>query len=325
MFSLKRVLFLSLFTIIGLFSINLFAAEEEKEFETPSVPDGWVYYHDVEIGKGGDKIMKIEIVAPKNDPGKLLPLLVRIHGGGWNKGSKDKFANHIVGLTKKRGYATASITYRLASKDYKNVFPAQIEDCKLAIRYLRANAKKYFIDPDKIGVWGNSAGGHLAMLLGTAPDVKELEGTGGYNDVSSKVACVVNCSGPVDFTTPFAFKYKSVNWLLGCDPKENPDKAKKAMPLTYASKNTCPILILHGDKDDVVPNSDSTNLYEGLKKAGVPDVTFKIIEGEGHNMKSPETTDLINTFLDKHLTGGVPLIKAVKKEPKKEKKAEDSE
>jgi len=313
MFSKIRVLFGIIFSIIGLFSFNLSAAEE-KEFKMPDVPDGWEYYHDVEIGKVGKVIMTLDIVAPKSDPGKRLPVVCKIHGGGWKAGNKNSYAKHIARMPKK-GYIGVSIAYRFAP-EYR--FPAQVEDVKLAIRYLRANKDKYFIDADKIGVWGASAGGHLASMVGTTPDVKEFEGNGGWNEVSSKVACVVNASGPVDFTTNFAFKYGSMRDFLGVNPKDNPELARKAMPVTYASKNTCPFLILHGDQDKTIPISDSESLYEGMKKAGVPVVSYNAIEGGEHSITGNDAANkLVWAFFDEHLKGIKDSSPKTKKETKK--------
>src|SRR5262249_32279005 len=148
-----------------------------------------------------------------------------------------------LGLLSK-GYAVASINYRLSQHA---VYPAQIEDCKAAVRFLRANAKKYNLDPDHFGVWGASAGGHLVALLGTTGGGKELEGDGGNKEVSSKVQAVVNWFGPTDLTkmggshdNPDSPEAK----LLGGPVQENKDKAAKANPITYVAKDAAPFLIL---------------------------------------------------------------------------------
>ena len=135
-----------------------------------------------------------------------------------------------------KGYAVASINYRLSQHA---VFPAQIEDCKAAIRWLRANAAKYHLDPDHIGVWGASAGGHLVALLGTTGGVKELEGNGGNLDQSSRVQCVVDWFGPTDLTTMGGEHDKPdspVARLIGGPVQENKEKARKASPLTYVEQ-----------------------------------------------------------------------------------------
>ena len=202
-----------------------------------------------------------------------------------------------------KGYAVASINYRFSQHA---VFPAQIEDCKAAIRWLRANAAKYHLDPDHIGVWGASAGGHLVALLGTTGGVKDLEGQGGNLDQSSRVQCVVDWFGPTELTTMGEQGDKPgspVALLIGGPAPENKQKARKASPLTYVSKDAAPFLIMHGDKDNVVPLRQSELLAEALKKAGV-EVTLQVVKGNGHGgpgFNSPESRKLIEDFFAKHL------------------------
>jgi acetyl esterase/lipase len=180
-----------------------------------------------------------------------------------------------------KGYAAASINYRLSQQA---LFPAQIEDCKAAIRWLRANAKKYHLDPRHIGVWGASAGGHLVALLGATGGVKDLEGEEGNLDQSSRVQAVVDWFGPTDFATigkGLSDPKSPVSRLIGGSPQENKEKAAKASPITYVGKDAAPTLIMHGDKDNLVPISQSEELAAALKKAGV-EVTFQVVKGNGH-------------------------------------------
>jgi acetyl esterase/lipase len=187
------------------------------------------------------------------------------------------------------------------------VFPAQIQDCKAAIRWLRANAAKYHLDPDRVGVGGDSAGGHLVALLGTTGDVKGLEGQGGNLDQSSRVQAVVDWFGPTDFVTwPPDFNktvYSFITALIGGPANENQEKARKASPLFYVNKDSAPFLILHGDKDNVVPPAQSEDLAKALKKAGVK-VTLQIVKGSGHGgpaFLSAENRKLLEDFFAKHL------------------------
>jgi acetyl esterase/lipase len=204
-----------------------------------------------------------------------------------------------------RGYAVASINYRYSQQA---VFPAQIEDCKAAIRWLRANAAKYHIDPDRVGVWGASAGGHLVALLGTAGAAKDLEGKGGNADQSSRVQCVVDWFGPTDLVKIDRQPEKAdtaVAKLIGGPLKDNREKAKKASPMTYVDKNSAPFLIMHGDKDNVVPLDQSEILADALKKAGV-EVKLQVIKNNGHGgpgFSTPESRKMIEEFFDKHLKG----------------------
>ncbi len=273
----------------------------------PRLPEGTKAYRDLEYVKGGHERNKLDLYVPEKSPGPL-PVIVWIHGGAWLSGDKN---NPPALLFVTRGYAVASINYRL-SQHAK--WPAQIEDCKAAIRWLRANATKYHLDSEHIGVWGASAGGHLVALLGTAGDVKELEGKGGNTEQSSRVQAVIDWFGPSDFMTiagqappdsriDHAAADSPEAKLLGGRIQDNKDKAAKASPVAYVNKKAAPFLIIHGNKDNVVPYAQSVELAEALKKAGV-EVTLKKIEGAGHGgpqFNSAENRKLIVDFFDKHL------------------------
>lgn len=290
-------------TLALLFVLPLTARAQEKQPpKKPDLPPGTKALRDVEYVPGGHERQKLDLYLPEKTDGPL-PVVVWIHGGAWLQGSKDRCpALFLVS----QGYAVASINYRLSQHA---VFPAQIEDCKAAIRWLRANAKKHNLDPDHVGVWGASAGGHLVALLGTAGNVKELEGKLGNSEQSSRVQCVIDWFGPTDFLqmTGSSDNPKGpVAQLLGGTVKEKKDLAVLASPVTHVSKDDAPILIMHGDKDSLVPLSQSERLVDALKKAGV-DVTLKTLAGAGHgggDFNSPETRKLIQEFLAKHLRKG---------------------
>jgi acetyl esterase/lipase len=266
------------------------------------VPEGVKVQKDLEYVAGGHERQKLDLYLPEKAE-KPLPVIVWIHGGGWQAGNKNN--PPALPLTA-RGYAVASINYRLSQHAQ---FPAQIEDCKAAIRWLRANAKKYNLDPDHVGVMGASAGGHLVALLGTTGNVKKLEGKGGHSDQSSRVQAVVDLFGPTDFTKMGGNHDKPTSAearLLGGPVQENKDKSAKANPITYVSKESAPFLILHGDKDPTVPYNQSELLEEALKKAGV-EVTLVKVEGAGHGGKEFRTEEIqkrIADFFDKHLKKG---------------------
>ncbi len=160
----------------------------------PRMPPGVKVLRDLEYVAGGHERNKLDLYLPEEDPEAARPLVVWIHGGGWQNGSKDRCP--LVRLVP-QGFVVASINYRLSQHA---VFPAQIEDCRAAIRWLRANAAKYHIDPARVGVSGASAGGHLVALLGTSAEMKEWDGVGGNADQSSRVQAVVDLFGPADFT-----------------------------------------------------------------------------------------------------------------------------
>ncbi|MBZ0185864.1 MAG: alpha/beta hydrolase, partial [Candidatus Obscuribacterales bacterium] len=162
----------------------------------PSLQTGIRIIRDLPYVPGSvDENQTLDLFIPKTKFGTSLPLIIWIHGGGWIEG--DKSSSPSLELARK-GFATASINYRLAPK---NLFPAQIYDCKAAIRFIRAHAEEYNIDPDRIGVWGHSAGGHLAALLGTTNDIKELEGDLGNLDRSSATSAVCDWCGPTNLLT----------------------------------------------------------------------------------------------------------------------------
>jgi acetyl esterase/lipase len=242
---------------------------------------------------------RLDLYLPEEVSGPL-PVVVWIHPGGWQQGSKE-FCPPVLLVTK--GYAVASINYRL-SQDA--VFPAQIEDCKAAIRWLRANATKYRLDAAHIGVWGASAGGHLANLLGTTGGVKELEGTGGNLEQSSRVQAVVDWFGPSDFTAPDKIDAEAASMvalLMGRADAKNHEKLRKASPIAYVDRDAAPFLIMHGADDDIVPFAQSEAFTAALKKAGV-EATLVSVPETGHGgiaFGTSENWRLIEDFFAKHL------------------------
>ncbi len=237
---------------------------------------------------------------------KKLPLIVWIHGGAWFCG--DKQPSPMMPLLV-RGYAVAGINYRL-TPDHK--FPAQIHDCKAAIRWLRKHADEYGFDKDRIGIFGISAGGHLASLLGASNGVKELEGNLGVVDEKSDVQAICTWCGPgnlltlhrdsgpddqLDSKSPDA----PVTKFLGGTAAENPDLARAASPVSYLKPGfAVPALIMHAERDPVVPIAQSQELYEAWKKTGAP-VEFKRIDSDQHVFLSIETMTTVYNFFKKYL------------------------
>lgn len=281
------------------------------EFRIP--PDARIIY-DIEYARTADKKLLLNMYLPKGSAGPL-PLIVWIHGGGWRDPNFNKDDRCRPVRLVARGYAVASIEYHLSNEAS---FPAQIHDCKAAIRWLRANAQKYNLSPDRIGVWGPSAGGHLSALIGTSGDLSQLEGTiGGNLEYSSRVQAVCDWFGPTDLLrhTQHAKKRKTpdsthaltaIEQLLGGPIENNRDKAALASPVTHVSKDDPPFLIMHGDRDPLVPIEQSRLLYEALKKAGV-NVKFHTVKGGRHGMlqthgfATPEIEKLVDDFFDTHL------------------------
>ena len=246
---------------------------------------------------------------------KPVPAVVWIHGGGWSGGNKERAPTAI--LTRK-GYVGVAVQYRLSGRA---AFPAQIHDCKGAIRWLRAHAAEYRIDPERIGVWGASAGGHLVALLGTSGGVKELEGdVGGNLNHSSRVQAVCDWFGPTDLLRffpadatqrdyPATGGTRMVVQLLGCKPNECKDKWMQVNPITHLSKDDAPVLIMHGDKDQLVPLSQSEIFEEGLKKVDVK-VKLHVVKGAGHGFAGETELRMVSDFFDEHLKPGTPAAPA---------------
>jgi acetyl esterase/lipase len=275
----------------------------------PSEP---VIQKDIVFGKGGDVELKLDLATPEGDG--PFPAVVCIHGGAWQVGHR---AGHhpTIKLLAQNGYVAVTVQYRLTPKD---PFPAQVEDVKCAVRYLRANAKKLKIDPDRIAALGDSAGGHLSLLLGTLDPADGLEGQGGHAGQPSKVQAVVNYYGPTDLAT-WAPTEAGDNLLkLGLKKDGNAllkdfvgtsdrkaDVMKKASPITYVDSKDAPVLTFQGTADPLVQPQQAKVLHEALKKAGVAE-RLEILDRAGHGWGGPlkeKTNRITIEFLDKHLKG----------------------
>lgn len=241
---------------------------------------------------------QLDLYLPRIKMTEKLPLVVWIHGGAWKQGDKRdspcmELANH--------GFAAAAINYRFSMTDH---FPAQIYDCKAAIRWLRAHAGEYMYDADNIGVWGASAGGHLVSMLGTTGGDPLFEGDLGNPEQSSKVQAVADWCGPTDLTTfnqevmqprfrqsePERF----INELLGGTPEEKPQLAREASPLFYVTPDDPPFLIVHSIEDPVVPFEQSNEFAKKLEAAGVK---VKLIKVNSNN-HMPMTESNLNAVYD---------------------------
>ena len=284
------------------------AQTQAMQAKGPVLLVGAKSFRDIEYVPGGHERQKLDLYVPAG--GTNVPLVIWVHGGAWLTGSKD---NTRATWLLERGYAVASINYRLSQHAQ---FPAQIEDCKAAIRWLRGNATRYGYDANRIGVWGASAGGHLVALLGVTGDTKEFD-TSGNLGVSSRVQAVCDYFGPTDFTkmdqqtaSPGRSRHDAPDSpeskLIGGPIQENLEKVARANPITYVTAGDAPFLILHGDKDNTVPAGQSDLLYEALKKAEV-EATYLVIKGAGHGgpaFEAQEIRALVAAFFDKHLKAG---------------------
>lgn len=272
------------------------------------MPDSVVAHRDIEYGRAGERSLKLDLYLPKEPKTKPLPVVVWVHGGAWRAGDKAGGIAKVGPFVATGRYAGVSVGYRF-SQEAK--WPAQIHDCKAAIRWIRANAGKHGLDPGHIAVWGSSAGGHLVAMLGTSGDVEPLEGGCGNPGHSSRVACVVDYFGPSDFLRmrdfPGRMDHDSSNspesQLVGGPIQENPDKVRAANPITYVSPDDPPFLIVHGEKDPTVPFNQSALLHAALEAAGV-EVTLHKIPGAGHGgpeFQGEELMQKVSDFLARHL------------------------
>lgn len=233
-----------------------------------------------------------------------FPVVVYVHGGGWTSGDKSDLALYRDALTSK-GIAVAAVDYDLAPQ---HVFPENIEDIKCAVRYLRAEADTYALDPDRIGAYGGSAGGHLVNLLGVSADQTQWD-TGDYLDYSSAVSAVVDLYGPTNLSIEFPGNEPDL--LLEAFGDSSYDQATDQSPLHYVSQDDPPFLIIHGEEDSLVPFKQGQVFYDALKAVGV-DATLVPVENAGHTFKAekkgrsisptmPEIAELMSDWLVEHL------------------------
>jgi len=247
-----------------------------------------------------------------------LPLMVWIHGGGWHT-SPTARDDYLPGRMVGRGYALASIDYR----DSKTArFPAQVQDCKAAVRWLRAHAEQYGIDPERVGVWGISAGGHLAAFLGLSGGEKEFEGDGGNAEFSSRVRAACDFCGPTDLfqleapetTNALAALRQMAEDFVGGKLEDRRDVVAKVNPATHVDPGDPPLLILHGDADPLIALKQSELLYQALKDAGV-EVTLGVAKGGSHLFVGPEIDRTVDAFFDRHLKVRRPARRQRRRQP----------
>lgn len=264
-----------------------------------------ILIEDIEYGKVNGVPLMLDIIRPTELPDEPMPVIIYIHGGGWSSGDKAGVGGREWNsYFAKNGYFVVNINYRLRGEA---IFPAQIHDCKAAVRWLRANHVNYHIHPEKIGVWGHSAGGHLSALLATSIGNDELEGESRHPHYPTHINCVVTVSAPIDIL-------KMGGWhdlensheakLIGEKTvQENADLAQKTNPIPYIndkSKNI-PFLIIHGEDDKIVPVSQARLIYDNL-----PNAALLTVKGADHGMEGGNITittllEMILAFFDQSL------------------------
>ncbi len=255
-------------------------------------------------GKADNTQLKLDLACPAGKG--PFPALVFIHGGGWYQGNRQSYRGQIEEAAR-RGYVAVTISYRLMQFDESKketttaspIFPAQIHDAKAAVRWVRANAQKYHIDPNRIGVTGGSAGGHLSLLIGLTDASAGLAGNSGNPGESSRVQAVVNFFGPADMV--YCYQHSSVAWIfrlfLGGTPTEQPERYRVASPISYASADDPPVLTLQGDQDTLVPVEQAKELDEKMKAVGGSH-TLIIFPGQGHGFSGESQTKAAQAMWD---------------------------
>ena len=283
----KNVLILAIFAIFLSACDNSVSVKTAVKQATISTELNSVKVIDnISYREGESKSWKLDLAMPENFGTTPRPAIVIIHGGGWRAGSKKDLVYRDLLLDYAfQGYLTISVEYRF---DQETPFPACIEDVKCAVRWLRAHAKEYNINPDKIGAFGHSAGAHLALMLAMSSDNKSLEGDSGWNDYSSKINAVVGGS------TPTQIGAKRANW-----------NKPEWWPIGYISKNTVPMLLIQGIQDPIVKVDLVDDFVVKMKAAGAPDLSYIRIEGGDHDVAYSDslriTKPAMDEFFDKHL------------------------
>lgn len=259
-----------------------------------------VVYATVEIpGADAPLELTMDTAFARQSDGAPMPVVVYIHGGGFRSGSKTDGRPFSAALAR-GGYFAASISYRLS--DVAG-YPAAVHDCKAAIRFLRANAEELAIDPNRIGVWGHSAGGHLAAYLAVTGNAPETHGeVGDHDEVSSAVACAVPISGIFDFSQIGNGGERMRYWLGEATGEQWQQRLRDASPISWVDADDPPMLLIHGTDDRLVQDSQSREFHAALQSDGV-DASLKLVEGQGHIIRDRRVYLDALRFFDQHLGG----------------------
>jgi acetyl esterase/lipase len=258
-----------------------------------------VVHKDLSYGEFDGEQLLLDVYRP--EARGTYPTVIVIHGGGWQGGDKKGHVHTCTWLAE-NGFTAVNVNYRLAPK---HRYPAAVDDCQRAVRWVRYHARHYGVDPERVGALGDSAGGHLASLLG-------LIGTRNNRDTvlsgeSSRVRAVVNYFGPSDLVRMWdveAVRPLLTAWLGG-SPQEQSTRYRDASPLMAVQRGAAPFLILHGDQDRLVPEEQSRLLHEALRKHNV-ESTLRVFTGAGHGWPADSehgqaSGEAILAFFNKHL------------------------
>jgi len=290
--------------LVPLLVFAAFAGHAESVFaQDLKIPDGVIFEKGIEYSNPDEQHLQVNLARPKAGEGPF-PAIVCIHGGGFRAGHRDGYNGLCLTLAQ-RGYVAITVSYRLAPK-YQ--FPAAVHDTKAAVRWLRAHAQEYKVDPSRIGTTGGSAGGHLAQFLAVTSGVAMFEGDGGHADQSSHVACVVNVYGPSDFTESYGKSVDAAEVLplfLGGNLETARHRHILSSPLYWVTPAAAPTLCIHGTEDKYVAHEQAVWLIDRLKAADV-EAELLTLPGAGHGFKGDDAAkaeQALIAFFDKHLKG----------------------
>jgi acetyl esterase/lipase len=290
----------SILRALPLIFLSLLAAVAGLRAAELAVPENVVFERDIEFANPDNQHLQVNLAMPKDGKGPF-PAVVCIHGGGFRAGKRESY-DKLIRTLAQNGYVAITVTYRLAPA---YPFPAAVLDCKSAVRWLRANAAKYHVDPARIGVTGGSAGGHLAQFLGVTAGVKEFD-AGENLDQSSAVACVVNFYGPSDFTKSYEKSTDAKDVLplfFGGDLSTKRREHIVGSPLYWATPFAAPTLDVQGTLDDHVAYEQAVWMVDRLKACAV-EAELMTMEGAGHGFKGADAEKAekaLLAFFDKHL------------------------
>jgi acetyl esterase/lipase len=266
-------------------------------YDNDRIPDDIEVIKDVIYGQGGALPLRLNIVREKNQAGPPKPVIIYLPGGAFLTSDRNVATGRLAALAQ-RGFIGVAVQYRTSSE---GKFPAQIEDCKCAVRFLRAKAADYHLDPDRIGVWGASAGATLAALLGTTDGRAELEGSGGWSGFSSRVQAVSAWYGSFDLRgADIADPENPVFRWFGVNPHAVPERAKLASPLAQISPTSAPFFAVVGDRDHPSVLKQSELMVAALKEAGA-EATLLVVPGYGHGFITATEAEQMLAFFTRHL------------------------
>lgn len=300
---MKKTICLLVFSIMFL---TIVVAQRNNR-KNVQIPEGFKVEKNINYAGNNNSAQTLDILIPDNKKSEILPALVFIHGGGWKGGRKEQAFRSLTPFLKDGNYIGFSIDYRLSDEAK---WPAQIHDCKAAIRWIKAKADKYEIDRNKIGIWGTSAGGHLAVMLALTSESGDFNGTVGQHlKESSDITCAIDGFGPTDFLTmddrSGAFVHAEASSpesrLIGGKIFENKDRAMDASPVSWVNSTCKPMLIYHGTVDDKVIIEQSDKLHNLLNKANTNDIYYIKINDGAHGVRHPELSKQMELFFQKYL------------------------